>query len=59
MKVLLTLLDGMRPDALTACGSELKKAPSGGNREARIKIKAPIRIVKRLITPVIVTSPIF
>lgn len=22
MKVLLTLLDGMRPDALTACGSE-------------------------------------
>ena len=43
----------------TACGSELKKAPSGGNREARIKIKAPIRIVKRLITPVIVTSPIF
>ena len=37
----------------------LKKAPSGGNRDARIRIKAPIRIVNRLITPVIVTSPTF
>ena len=43
----------------TDCGRELKKAPSGGNRDARIRIKAPIRIVNRLITPVIVTSPIF
>lgn len=43
----------------TDCGRELKKAPSGGNRDARIRIKAPIRIVNRLITPVIVTSPTF
>ena len=43
----------------TDCGKELKKAPSGGNRDARIRIKAPIRIVNRLITPVIVTSPTF
>ena len=43
----------------TACGSELKNAPSGGNNDAKIKIIAPIRIVKRLITPVIVTSPTF
>ena len=43
----------------TACGSELKNAPSGGNKDASIRISAPIRIVKRLITCVIVTSPIF
>ena len=43
----------------TACGSELKNAPSGGNNDARIRINAPIKIVKRLITCVIVTSPIF
>ena len=43
----------------TACGSELKNAPSGGNNDAKIKIIAPIKIVKRLITPVIVTSPTF
>lgn len=39
----------------TACGRELKKAPSGGNRDARIRIKAPIRIVNRLITPVMLS----
>ena len=43
----------------TAYGSELKNAPSGGNKEARIKISAPIKIVKRLITLVMVTSPTF
>ena len=43
----------------TACGRELKNAPSGGKREARIRINAPIRIVNRLITPVMVTSPTF
>ena len=43
----------------TDLGIELKKAPSGGNKEARIRIKAPIQIVNRLITPVIVTRPTF
>ncbi len=43
----------------TACGRELKNAPSGGNNDAKIKISAPIKIVNRLITPVIVTSPTF
>ena len=43
----------------TACGKELKKAPSGGNKDAKIKINAPIKIVKRLITCVIVTNPTF
>ena len=43
----------------TDCGIELNKAPNGGNKDARIKIIAPIKIVKRLITPVIVTKPTF
>ena len=43
----------------TACGSEWKNAPSGGNSEARIRINAPIKRVKRLTTPVIVTNPTF
>ena len=43
----------------TAWGRELKKAPRGGNREARIRMRAPMRMVKRLITLVIVTRPTF
>src|SRR5699024_1957790 len=43
----------------TAWGRELKKAPRGGNREARIRISAPVKMVKRLITPVMVTRPTF
>ena len=43
----------------TDWGRELKKAPSGGKREARIRIRAPIRMVKRLMTPVMVTRPTF
>src|SRR5699024_1753422 len=43
----------------TAWGRELKKAPSGGKREARIRINAPVKMVNRLITPVIVTNPTF
>ena len=43
----------------TAWGRELKNAPRGGNSEARIRIRAPVSMVKRLITFVIVTSPTF
>mgnify|MGYP006877015649 FL=1 len=43
----------------TACGKELKNAPNGGNRDAKIKINAPTKMVKRLITFVIVTNPTF
>ena len=43
----------------TAWGRELKNAPRGGNNDARIRISAPVSMVKRLITPVIVTSPTF
>ncbi len=43
----------------TDWGRELKKAPNGGNKEAKIRIKAPIKMVNRLIIPVIVTRPTF
>ena len=43
----------------TACGRELKNAPSGGKSDDKIKINAPIKIVNRLMTCVIVTSPTF
>ena len=43
----------------TASGMELKKAPIGGKREAIIRMKAPIRIVKRFTTLVIAINPIF
>ena len=37
----------------------MKNAPSGGNREARISTRAPIRMVNRLMTRVMVTRPTF
>ena len=43
----------------TESGSELKNAPIGGKRDARIRINAPIRIVKRFTTFVIDTRPTF
>ena len=43
----------------TASGRELKNAPIGGNKDARINTKAPIKMVKRFTTFVIATSPTF
>ena len=43
----------------TDSGSDAKKLPTGGKRPAKIIHPAPVAIVKRLITFVILTSPTF
>ena len=43
----------------TQSGSVEKNAPTGGNRPARISVRAPNMIVKRLTTFVMATSPTF